>query len=108
MYFNNIYLQILTRNTLAIVLPWGVIFRQKEKDVLLTLLRHEVKHVMQIKEKGMWMFYISYLWEYFKKYVHYKKHFHAYMMNPYEMEARKEEDKDWDPYKYIKNGRVVV
>jgi hypothetical protein len=53
----------------------------------LRIIRHELVHVKQIREKGWFYFYISYLLYYFAGLLYMKCHWSAYLGIPAEYEA---------------------
>lgn len=59
------------------------------------VLRHEMIHVEQIRRDGFFTFYIMYLWYYLVGLVKYMSHDQAYYRIPYEVEARKGEQKSF-------------
>lgn len=63
----------------GVTLPWAIyILPEKLSDTI--LIKHERQHEQQIKQHGVVMFYIKYLWYNFK---------YGYFNNPFEVEARK-------------------
>lgn len=78
------------KNYAAITLPWGVFFNPN-CQIRQEIVRHEMKHVEQIKRLGVIRFYSQYLWEYACNLIHFGNHNDAYMAISFEIEARSAE-----------------
>lgn len=55
------------------------------------LVRHELKHVEQVRRLGVTRFYFLYLWEYARNLAKYRSHRLAYHHISFEVEAREAE-----------------
>jgi hypothetical protein len=75
----------------AITLSNRIYFREAQKDVSTSLVRHELTHVNQIMKEGTVGFYGQYIYEYFKGRFSGLGHHKAYLNISYEIEARDNE-----------------
>ena len=75
-----------------------VLFAESEGDVRARsgLLKHEAEHFRQVVETGWFCFYVSYLLYYLAGLIRYRKHYPAYLLIPYETEARMSEGANWN------------
>lgn len=60
------------------------------------IMRHELRHVYQIRVEGVLTFYIKYLINYLRNLVTYRNHFNAYWNIWFEIDARSAESKILD------------
>ena len=77
-------------NANAIVLFKRMYFAMREEEVTDRLMKHELEHVSQQKEEGIF-FYPKYFIEYIKNLFKYRSHSKAYWYISYEIEAREAE-----------------
>lgn len=78
------------KNYGAITLPWGIFYNPScPRDE--RIVRHEQKHVEQIKTIGVFKFYGFYLIEYVRNLLKFRNHKDAYENISFEIEARKAE-----------------
>jgi hypothetical protein len=83
--------KVVNRTVNAITLLGTAYFRDSKSEVDNRLYTHEKKHARQQEEYGL-MFYIIYLYEYFKRLIKTHSHSEAYLNIPYEVEARRAEN----------------
>ena len=71
----------------AVVIYPYVLFSEPKGSVSERTYRHELEHVLQIKEHGALYFYVSYLFYMLAGIVRWRDFYKAYRANPYEVEA---------------------
>lgn len=89
MRYNHIIPRLLKVGAITLY-PW-VLFAQKRPSN--RLIKHELIHVYQVREKGWLRFYLSYLWEYLLGRLRGLSHDDAYHAISYEVEAYEKQSK---------------
>ena len=82
----------LLRRYSAICLGRTILFRQAKEEIPERLLRHEYCHQRQLAGLGLWRFYSTYLWDYFRGLIRHRNHDLAYRGIRFEVEARAAEE----------------
>lgn len=89
MYIYNF--KYLPKNVDAMVLFPFTLTRFSKEDMPVSLRRHEEVHYKQAIRGLVVFFYIAYVWEYLKGRIAGLDHKQAYLLNPFEIEAREAE-----------------
>jgi hypothetical protein len=81
----------LVRRYRGIVLGRTILFRDRETEIPLSLLQHELVHLEQIDRVGVARFYLIYLHDYLANLRCFRNHDAAYRNIPFEKEAYERE-----------------
>jgi len=82
--------------------PWIMLAQSREEleadsEWFRTLIKHEMIHIKQVREKGWVKFYFTYLWEYATNFIKSRNRNRAYMDISYEVEAYRDQYQDFTP-----------
>ena len=95
----NLFWGLFNFHISGLAFKWWIFF--KDESPSQRLIRHEIEHIRQQKEDGIFKFLIIYFKEYFYlRLIKRKSHIRAYLSISYEKEARKAEKKKWW-YNYV-------
>ena len=88
MHYNSVFFKLpLLRNYEAIVLGYHVFFKRSYLETTRAVIEHELVHIRQINQYGIFKFYLTYIRDYLKNLWKYRNHEKAYLNIPFEIEA---------------------
>lgn len=82
----------ILKNFGGIVLFGTVYFKDDYDKIPKSMILHEMTHIEQMKDDGYFLFYFKYIYYHIRGYMKWKNHWDAYWFNPYEIEARYNEE----------------